>query len=338
MVDAQHLPRIFLTGGSGFIGCQLAQYATRHGHRVTVTSAVNNDAERQRVAMLTRAGITVVLASLDDGKRLEEALPGHDVVIHLAAAQHEAQAPESHFRHVNVDGTRALLELALRSGVRRFVYGSTIGVYGAATNTVLDERSPLAPDNPYGRTKAEAEKLVHRFGEQLEVCIARISETYGPADLRLLKLFRAIQRGRYCTLGSGTNQHQLVYVDDLVDGLLKAATVIQAAGETFVLAGAERLTTSEMASAIAAALGRTGAPPRVPIWPFDVAAVVLEALLTPFGVKPPLHKRRLDFFRKSFRFSTAKAQSLLGFRAQVPFVQGARLTAQWYQANGMLPA
>ena len=126
------MPRIMLTGGSGFIGCQLARYALQRGHAVTVTSAVNSDAERERVATLARAGIDVVIAPLDDPASLARALRGNDVVIHLAAAQHEAHAPESHFQRVNVEGTRALLEAALNAGIQRFVHGSTIGVYGSA--------------------------------------------------------------------------------------------------------------------------------------------------------------------------------------------------------------
>ena len=335
---ARPLPRIYLTGGSGFIGCQLARYAVERGYHVTVTSAVNNDAERGRVESLERSGLPVTVVSLDDEAALARSLAGHEVVIHLAAAQHEAQAPESHFHRVNVEGTQRLLESSIKAGVRRFVHGSTIGVYGAARDGVLDETSPLAPDNPYGRTKAEAERIVRGNAGRIETSIVRISETYGPADLRLLKLFRAIERGRYLTLGAGTNEHQLIYVDDLAEGLLLAASSPRAVGETFVLAGEEQLTTDAMAGAVAAALGASRSPPHVPLWPFAAGAVLCEALCKPLRVKPPLNRRRLDFFRKSFRFSTVKARERLAFTPHVPFAEGARRTAEWYRANGMLRA
>ena len=335
---ATALPRIYLTGGSGFIGCRLAQLAVERGYPVTVTSAVNNDAERRRVESLEHSGLRVTVVSLDDEAGLARSLAGHAIVIHLAAAQHEAEAPESHFRRVNVEGTRRLLECAIRAGVQRFVHGSTIGVYGAARAGVLDETSPLAPDNPYGRTKAEAEAVVRGFAARIETAIVRISETYGPADLRLLKLFRAIERGRYLTLGNGANEHQLIFVDDLAEGLLAAARSPRAVGETFVLAGEERLTTDAMAQAIAASLGKARTPPHVPLWPFAAGAVLCETLCKPLGMKPPLNRRRLDFFRKSFRFSTAKAREQLGFVPRIAFAEGARRTTQWYRANGMLGA
>ncbi|HZO23257.1 MAG TPA: NAD-dependent epimerase/dehydratase family protein [Steroidobacteraceae bacterium] len=330
------LPKILITGGSGFIGARLAQLATQLGYRVTVTTAVNNNTERARCDALAKAGIAVIVAPLEEASTLERALAGQDVVIHLAAAQHEAQAPESHFHRVNVEGTQRLLEIASRTGVRRFVHGSTIGVYGQASDGMLDERSPLAPDNPYGRTKAAAEQIVRQGAGKLEYCIIRISETYGPGDMRLLKLFRGIRKGRFLIVGPGTNLHQLIYADDLARGLLAACASGRANGETIVLAGSERISTSEMVAAVGAAVGRNKQLPRAPMWPFVAAASVLESTMTPLGLKPPLHRRRLDFFRKSFSFSTEKAQQLLDFRAQVSFAEGARRTAQWYSANGFL--
>jgi nucleoside-diphosphate-sugar epimerase len=328
--------KIFLTGGTGFIGSQLAQNARRAGHEVTVASPINNPTEKFRCDLLARAGLTIVEAALDDLPRLRSTLPGHDAIIHLAAAQHEAEAPESHFRKVNVEGTRNLLTLAVETGVRRFVHGSTIGVYGDASQGVLDETSPLAPDNPYGRTKAEAERVVHEFHDRLETVIVRISETYGPADLRLLKLFKAIQSGRYITLGDGRNERQLIYVDDLCRALLAAAQSIQAVGQTIILAGSERLTTDEMVAAIGSALGKPSSARHVPLWPVDLAAAVCETCLPPLGLKPPLHRRRLDFFRKSFRFSTERATRVLDYRPEVPLTHGARRTAAWYRSTGLL--
>jgi dihydroflavonol-4-reductase len=333
---AERLPNLFITGGSGFIGSHLAQIGLRAGHRITVTAAVNNETERGRLAALQRLGVTPVIARLEERERLEDALRGNDVIIHLAAAQHEAEAPESHFRKVNVEGTRTLLELAEQYGVRRFVYGSTIGVYGSVGDGELHAESPLAPDNPYGRTKAEAERLVLEHASRLETCIVRISEVYGPGDMRLLKLFRAIERGHYITIGAGLNEHQLIFVDDVARGLLAAARAERAAGETLVLAGGERLTTDEMASAIGAAVGRHRRPRHVPITPFDLAARFFEATFPRLGLTPPIHRRRLDFFRKSFRFSTEKAAHVLDFVPQVCFADGARRTAQWYRENRLL--
>jgi nucleoside-diphosphate-sugar epimerase len=311
--------------------------AAQAGYAVSVVSAVNNEVERRRHETLVKVGVRVTVASLDEVAALESCVRDQQAIIHLAAAQHEAEAPESHFYNVNVSGTSRLLELAVGAGVRRFVHGSTIGVYGqAAEGLVLDETSALAPDNPYGRTKAQAESVVRGFADRIETCIVRIPETYGAGDMRLLKLFRSIARRRYVTLGPGSNEHQLIYVDDLARGLLDATRISAAVGETFVLAGAERVTTNAMVEAIAAAVNRPGRLPHAPLWPFQLAAAVMETTLSPLGIRPPLHRRRLDFFRKSFRFSTEKAEKMLGFRAPTTFVEGADKTARWYRENGLL--
>jgi dihydroflavonol-4-reductase len=333
--------RIFLTGGSGFIGSRLAPLAVQAGHAVTVVTPINTPAEQSRCDALTKAGIKLVIAPLEDSAVIARELQGQDAVIHLAAAQHEAEQPESYFHRVNVDGTRSLLELAAKAGVRRFVHGSTIGVYGSAAAGSLDEESPLAPDNPYGRTKAAAEKVVREFvspppGSALEWAIVRISETYGPGDMRLLKLFRGIKKGRFPVIGDGQNLHQLIYVDDLSRGLLAACTVPTANKQTVVLAGSEKITTNDMVSAVSDAVGNTKKVMHAPMWPFLLAAVVFESTFSPLGLKPPLHRRRLDFFKKSFSFSNARAEKALDFRPQVGFREGARKTAEWYQANGML--
>ena len=137
-------------------------------------------------------------------------------------------------------------------------------------------------------------------------------------------------------IGEGLNRRQAIHVGDLVRGLMLAAVHPAAVGETFVLAGLETMTTREMVEHVAHALGRRAPRWHAPMWPFLAAAVVFEKTFSPLGIQPPLHRRRLDFFRKSFVFSTAKASRLLGFRASVPFAAGSVETANWYREQGLL--
>ncbi len=328
--------KLLLTGGTGFIGSRLALAARERQMDVVVTGLVKTDAEKSRAAELQRAGVGIETGSLQDAAFARQVVAGCDTVIHLAAAQHESGVPDSYFEDVNVTGTQSLLAASRDARVRRFVYGSTIGIYGSAAQGKLDETSPPAPDNVYGRTKLAAENVVREQAGGVETSIVRISETYGPGDFRLLKLFRAIDRGRFLMIGSGENQRQLMHVDDLVRGLLIVAAHVAAAGETFVLPGAEVLTTRDMVDVIAAVLGRNVSRLRLPMWPFLAAAVAFEATFKPLRIDPPLHRRRLDFFRKTFVFSTDKAQRLLGFSPQVSFGEGARDTAEWYGRHGLL--
>jgi nucleoside-diphosphate-sugar epimerase len=328
--------KMLITGGTGFIGSRLALHARAQGHDIVVAGQLNSDAERSRSQELASAGIRVDQGPLQDPAYARRVTDGCRTVIHLAAAQHEANVPDDYFFDVNVNGTRTLIEAAKSAKVKRFVYGSTIGVYGEADGRVLDENTPPRPVNVYGRSKLSAEDVVNSYRDALPVSIVRISETYGPGDFRLLKLFRALNRGRFFIIGSGLNRRQAIHVSDLVRGLLLAADSPAAIGETFVMAGEEILTTRDMVREVAGALGRPVPRWRVPMWPFLAAAVVMERTLPPFGIQPPLHRRRLDFFRKSFVFSTAKTRRVLDFTPRIPFASGALETAQWYRREKYL--
>lgn len=329
--------RVLITGGTGFIGSRLALRCREKGDDVRVLAQENNDAEARNRRMIEEAGAEVVLGSVTEPERVQAAMRDIEVVFHLAATQHEMNVPDQRFRDVNVGGTRNVLDAAAAVGVRRVVHGSTIGVY-SRLDGVIDESSSTQPDNIYGTTKHEGERLALSYDGRVPVVVIRIPEVYGPGDRRLLKLFKAISRGAFFMIGEGRNVHHAIYVDDLLEGLLAAAESPCAVGEVILLAGREPVTTNEMVARIAEALGRQ--PPRIraPLWVFAAAATTLEFTLRPLGIQPPLHRRRLDFFRKSFSLSTAKAERLLGFAPRVGFAEGARRTASWYREIGELPA
>lgn len=326
---------ILITGATGFIGSRMARRFHGKGLSVRLLGRLRNEVEQQRAAELDSLGLPVADIDLtkDD---LSSFVSDVDMVIHLAAAQHEANQPESYFESINVGGTERLLKASVAAGVRRFVYGSTIGVYGEALDGQIDEHSSVAPDNHYGRTKLAAEELVRSFNSEIEVSIARISETYGPGDFRLLKLFSGIQKGMFFMIGSGKNIHQLVFVDDLVDGLFELGKSENTVNATLVLAGDEKLTTEDMCEHIAVAVGRPRRRLRVPLFPFTLAAIAMEQTLGRAGIQPPLHRRRLDFFRKSFYFSPAERNRKLEWRPTTSFLEGTKIAYQWYADAGLL--
>lgn len=328
--------RVLITGGTGFIGSRLALKCLEKGDSVRVLGQENNAAEADNRKLIESQGAKVALASVTDRGKLLGLLEGVDVVYHLAAAQHEANVPDQRFWDVNVTGTKNILEASINAGVKRFVHGSTIGVYGSTLEGQIDEYSPLRPDNIYGVTKLEAEKLVLSLQEKLPVVIIRISETYGPGDRRLLKLFKAIKKNVFFMIGSGRNMHHLIYIDDLIDGFFLAATAEQAVGRVLVLAGKEPMTTHDMVEVIANQLDAKIPRIRVPLFPFLLLATIMENILKPIGIQPPIHRRRMDFFKKSFIFEQAEASKYLGFIPKYSFSEGVKATVQWYVEMGYL--
>ena len=327
---------VLITGGTGFIGTRLALRCLERGDKVFLLGKSNNPAEDANRLLLEDKGAECFLGSILDKDLLDRSLSGGaEVVFHLAAVQHEMNVPDKLFRDVNVEGTRNLLDACLRHDVRRVVHGSTIGVYGKLQG-VIDESSPCTPDNIYGVTKLEGEQLALSYADRLAVSVVRIPEVYGPGDRRLLKLFKAVHGNKFFIIGSGKNLHHLVYVDDLIDGFFLLSSDDSTVGEVFLFAGEEPVTTRKMAETIAHVLDTRLPRMNAPLWPFWIMATLMEKTFRPLKIQPPLHRRRMDFFRKSFSLSSVKAFRKLGFVAKTSFSEGIAKTASWYQEQGLL--
>ena len=326
---------LLVSGGTGFIGTRLALMASKRGHRVRVLALASTPAARDSKAELEAAGIEVMIGRVTDAARCREAVQGIDAVIHLAAAQHEMNVPDSHYEEVNIDGTILLLDAAIAAGVKRFVHASTIGIWGEKEGR-FDETCPPSPDNIYGRTKFIGEQVLAARMDEIELVCVRVPETYGPGDPRLLKLFRMAARGRVVMIGKGRNLHHPIYVDDLADAFLLMLDHPAAVGECFVLSGPEPISSRQMIETIASTLGRPGIRISLPIWPLLVLAWLCEATLRPLGLQPPLHRRRLGFFTKNQTIDSSKARRLLGFTGRTGFAEGVRQSAAWYMANNLI--
>ena len=176
--------KVLITGGTGFIGSRLALNSKKRGHEVVVIGQTNTPAEHENKKELESTNIKVILGAITEEEKLKQAVSNCELVFHLAAAQHEANVSDKYFHDVNVEGTRSIIEASIEAGVKRFVHGSTIGVYGSAMDGKIDEETPLLPVNIYGVTKREGEKLALSYADKIPLSVVRISETYGPGDRR----------------------------------------------------------------------------------------------------------------------------------------------------------
>jgi nucleoside-diphosphate-sugar epimerase len=324
--------RVALTGATGYTGSRLLATLLARGD--TVAALTRPASARPQC----RGAVEWTVGDLHDEGSLHRLVAGADAVVHVAAVYRTAGHPRSYYQDVNVGGTRRLLEAAARAGIRRFVHTSTVGVHGDVQAPPADETSPLAPGDVYQETKAEAEKLALLFHRErgLPVTVLRPGAIYGPLETRLLKLFRAIARGRYAIVGSGRPYYHPVYVDDLIAGYLLALERPQAIGEAFIIAGPRYLTQQEMAEIIARCTGGRVLPFHIPAAPLRWAGALCEAVCVPLGIEPPLHRRRVDFWTKSRAFSIDKARRMLGYAPAVDFEEGVARTVESYRRAGWL--
>jgi nucleoside-diphosphate-sugar epimerase len=294
--------------------------------------------DRDRAADLGVKGAELAVGDITDRTAVERALADVEVVYHIAAIYRQAGLRTESYRAINATAAGQLVEAAAARGVRRVVHCSTVGVHGDVEHPPADEDAPVKPGDVYQTTKLEGERLARERGAALgiEVVVARPSGIYGPGDRRLLKLFRGVARRRFPLLGSGEIYYHLTYIDDLVEGLRLCGEHPAAANRTYILAGAEVTKLNDLVAMIAEAAGVP--PPRfhLPVWPFWVAGAVCEAVCVPFGVEPPLYRRRVDFFTKSRAFTIARARRELDYAPQVTLRDGIRRTLQWYRDHGWL--
>lgn len=321
-----------VTGASGFTGGHLARALLGRGWRVRAL------VHRADTASDLRAqGLEVAEGDLVDARAVDRAVAGCSHVFHIAALYREAKHPDQVYRDVNVGGTRNVVEAALRHGVRRMVHCSTAGVHGDIGALPADEDAPFNPGDIYQQTKLEGELLARRaFADGLPGVVFRPVGIYGPGDLRFLKLFRTIQTRRFVMFGSGDVAYHMTYIDDLVAGILLCAERPEALGEVYLLAGERYTSINELVAAVARAVAVEPPRLRLPLAPLLGAAWACETVCRPFGIEPPLHRRRCDFFHKDRGFSCEKATRLLGYRPKVDLEQGFARTARWYAERGYL--
>lgn len=327
--------KALVTGAAGFTGGHLVRHLVEAGDAVR---ALVRDASAPPVTGVFPEGVDVVTGDLTDEASVERAMAGMDVVYNIAARYREASLPAAAYRAVNATAVGTIVARAPAAGVRRVVQCSTVGVHGDVEQPPANEDAPLSPGDVYQETKLEGERVGRAAAARagVDLVIARPTGIYGPGDRRLFKLIGGVARGRFLMLGPGRNFYHLTYVDDLSAGFRLCGTVPGAAGRTYILAGGEVTTLDELVRLIADVAGVRPPRRRLPVTPFYAAGAICEAVCAPFGIEPPIYRRRVDFFRKSRAFDISRARAELGFDPAVGLREGIGRTLAWYRQQGWI--
>jgi dihydroflavonol-4-reductase len=326
--------RVLVTGATGFTGSLLVERLVASGATVRAIARASSD-----LRPLAGFPIEWVRGDVFDGSTVEAATDGVAFVLHVAAAYRQAGVPDDVYHRVHVESTERLVNaVAGRPGFERFVLVSTIGVHGHIDGPPADEHAPFNPGDLYQSTKAEAERWLTAEAPARGVpfAIVRPSAIYGPRDTRLLKVFRMAARGVFPMLGHGRTLYHLIHVEDLVDIIQLAAVHPAALGGAVIAGNPEPIPMRRMVEVIGEALGRRVRVVRVPAWPVFAAADICEAVCRPFGLEPPLYRRRVAFFTKDRAFDTRKLRDVLGYRCRYTNEEGLAATARWYVEHGWL--
>lgn len=257
-----------MTGANGFVGRSLAMRMLAEGYDV-------RGIVRRAIDLQAPPLEFVQVGTVNGSTQWLEALAGVDAVVHLAARTHavheHGEGDLADYRPVNVDGTARLAEAAALSGVRRFVFVSSIKVNGERTTSApFSVTDRPAPEDAYGISKWEAEQVVAEVAGKtgLELVVVRPPLVYGQgAKGNFARLCNTVRRGVVLPFGAVDNRRSLVALDNLVDLLMRCVAHPAAAGQTFLLSDGEDLSTPDLIRRIADAIGTKArllpVPPKV---------------------------------------------------------------------------
>lgn len=318
MVQISSAPRrILITGASGFVGQALTAALDKGGYDWIAATRNRTSAADHR---------HVFIGDIGPDTEWHAALHGIDCVVHLAARTHvlddRSSDPYAAYRHINVLGTETLAEQAVAAGVRRLILLSSIKVNGEATTAhPYTETDRPQPEDAYGVSKLEAEKVLQRIGANtgLETVVLRPPLVYGPGVKgNFLRLLRLVSRGIPLPLASINNRRSLIGVANLADAIIAGILSPVAAGKTYLVSDGEDISTPQLISKLACAMGVT--PHLLPCPP-----VLLNAGAALMGKRAVAAR-----LTGSLQIDSGRIRKELGWQPRYSLDQGLKSTAQWY--------
>lgn len=286
--------KILVTGATGFIGTNLVQELSKLP--VTIFCMVRKTSDISKLP----PNVELIYADITDIDALSKINEEIDVIFHCAAYVNDTNRKK--LFQVNVKGTENICKLAMRLGVKRMIYASSVAVVSGNHQTPLHEDLPYQATNVYGESKIEAEKIVLAYRKAgLKTVVIRPPMIYGEGEPHMMgKLVFFIKHRLLPLLNSGSNKLHLAYVKNVVDAFIFSLDNDAMLKETFFVADAEVFTLKEiteiMASAIGAALPRT-----------------VPKFLNPLLLNIPCLGRKIRLTLKDRVYSTEKI-SALGFK------------------------
>ncbi|MEW6570400.1 MAG: NAD(P)-dependent oxidoreductase [Nitrospirota bacterium] len=319
--------KALVTGASGFVGSHLCEELTRRGYQVTCLVKKTSN-----LKWIENLDIELALGDCTDIGSLRAAVREFDYVFHLAGLTKSCS--EKDFFCANATGTENLVKIVAEKNMRlrRFIYLSSLSAIGPSKNgTPMREDSVPSPVSNYGKSKLYGEKAVLQYIDSIPATILRPPAVYGPRDKDLLIFFKMIRRGILPTWGKC--YYSLLYVDDLVRGIILAAENKEAEGKIYFLSDSKFYADNEIAMEIAAALNVKPTQLRVPKFIMPFFAFIGERI----NKKHIINRDKMKELGHSHWICDAgKAREEIGFTVKVGLKEGIKWTADWYRIHRWL--
>jgi nucleoside-diphosphate-sugar epimerase len=314
--------RVLVTGAAGFIGRALVEGFRSLGSEVRGVDLIETEDESHLGADLTEPG---------DWQGHAE---GCDLVVHTAAVVGMYSSREGYWE-TNVAATRHAIDAAVAAGAKRFVHLSSIVDFEGEVN----ERSPVRPNGVhYVDTKIASEQVVleaHAEGE-IPCTIVRPGDVYGPGSRPwTVEPVRLLKSKQLILPDGGRGLHSPVYVDDLVDGIVRAATTSEAEGRIFILTGTEKPTIGEFIGNYCRMLG-IDRPRTAPTRVVREVARAMDLAAKVRGRRSEATPAAIDYFTRRGSYSIERAREALGYEPAHDLEAGMQKTEEWLRAEGLI--
>ncbi|MEA3305987.1 MAG: NAD-dependent epimerase/dehydratase family protein, partial [Candidatus Omnitrophota bacterium] len=273
----------------------------------------------------------VRIADITDKKTLKTAMEGVDTVFHCAAIVGEWISKDK-AEKINVEGTRNLLEAGVDAGVKKFIYLSSLAVLGMRDHYNTPPEAPYGfTGDAYSDTKIKSEKLVMDFyrGHGLPVVIVRPGFVFGPGDKKFLpRMLKLLKEKKFMFLGSGKNIMNLIFIDNLIDVLIKAGLKEKAAGRIYNVTNKDKLTMKEFVFMLSDILKFERPRKSIPIPLAKFIALSMESYgrLTRKKKAPFLTKARIKVASLNLDFDISKTIDDLDYTSRVSIKEGLEKT------------
>jgi nucleoside-diphosphate-sugar epimerase len=325
-----------VTGSNGFIGTHLVQALLEGGFDVRCLDLAQRDDASPPHPRIERYTLDCA-----DPYALAEtpALEGADYVFHLAGVTRRATLEA--FRAGNVLPTANLLAVLQKAPPRRFVLVSSQAAAGPAEALERPKTEASAPEpvEAYGRSKLEAEHVVSVYADQIPSTIIRPCSVYGPRDIDFLLAFKQISRHLGIYAACRDKYISIIFVRDLVNGMLQAAQSPQAVGKTYFLCDDEPFRWRDVYGVMASVVGKRMVELNIPQVVVDLAGRAGDVYARLTGRHSLMNSQKIALSRSRYWLcSSRQARRDFGFVARVPLWEGMRMTYRWYVENGWLGA
>src|SRR5262245_31865944 len=326
--------KIFMTGGTGFLGKRMAKRLIEAGHQVRAL------ARPSPIPRQMPAGVETVQGDVTDAESLKRGMRGCDTVVHSAALVKMWVRDRSAFDRINVDGLKNVLAAARLEGVSRIVYTSSFIALGPTDGKVADEtwvHAPHGHHNDYERTKAAADLVAREAAAKgAPIIVVYPGVVYGAGDLTdgslMTKTIRDFMRRRVPGyLGTGDQVICYAYMDDVIGGHLLARER-GVTGRGYILGG-PNADYHELFQLLSKLTGVKAPTRHLPFWLMGLAGKALRLQAHVTGIEPPLTDEVVEIYRHDWAYSSRRAEEELGYRI-TPLAEGLEKTIEWIKSVG----